>query len=198
MEAANFSPLHRSSPLTRTILLAVLCVAFACASRADDPLSEAILDSPPAGFKLVKGPASGEMDRDAAVNATIADPSEKSALLGRIGYQQGRSRVWSKGNDYITILVYDFSGADGAKRLVDFEIRQLDRTPGFAPFTMRQIPGSRAYVLSASSRKGGALFCQGAWFTVDTRAFSVATCGALPNNTELATRMAVAQYKRAR
>jgi hypothetical protein len=138
------------------------------------------------------------MDRDAAVNATIADASEKSAVLRRWGYQQGHSRVWTKGNDYITVLVYDFSGGQGARELMRFEIRQLALTPGSAPFSVREIPGSHGYVLSATKRKGGALFCQGVWFTLDTRAFSVASCGALPNNTETATRVAIAQYKRAR
>ena len=173
-------------------------ITSCASSHADNPLAEVVVEKVPTGYKLVKGPASGAMDRDAAVNATIANASEKSAFLHRWGYQQGESRVWTKGNDYITVLVYDFSGEDGAKGLVVFELQQLSRTRGFAPFSVGEIPGGRGYVLSAASRKGGSLFCQGVWFSRETRAFQVATCGALPNNSELAMQLATAQYKRAR
>ena len=179
------------------MVFALAAVVSCSSSRATDPLAESLITSVPAGYKQVKGPASGEMDRDAALNATIADPSEKSVFLRRNGYQQGVSRVWTKGADYITALVYDFSGPDAAKRFVEFEVLQLDRTPGYAPFRLADIPGSRAYVLTAANRRGGSLFCQGVWFTVDTRAYSVSSCGALPNNTETATRLSIAQYRKA-
>jgi hypothetical protein len=158
-----------------------------------------LLTSVMPGFERVGEPASGPMDADEAVEATIADASEKSAYLRRSGFLGGYSRVWTSGDDYITILVHDFSGERGAKGLVEFELKQLAKTSGFEPFAVKDIAGARGYVLSAT-KKGTSdpLFCQGVWFTVDTRAFAVNTCGVQPNTTEIAHRLAVRQWKRVR
>lgn len=139
------------------------------------------------------------MDRDGAVTATIADEGEKSRFLGRSGYLEGYARVWTKGPDHVTILVYDFTGESGAGGLVAFETKQLARTSGYESFRVKQIPGARGYILSAVKRTTpDPLFCQGVWFPVDTRAFAVNTCGEQPNTTALAVRLAVTQWKRAR
>lgn len=162
-------------------------------------MSDVVLERVGSGYELVDPPASGPMDRDAAVTATIADAGAKSGLLERSGYLEGYSRVWTKRDDYVTILVYDFSGERGSRALVSFELKQLARTAGSVPFKVDEIPNARGYILSAVERADGdPLFCQGVWFPVATRAFAVNTCGKQPNAATLAVDLAVRQWRRAR
>ena len=176
-------------------------LAAACGGASDDdPLAQVLLhdDDVPDGFDAVKGPASGPMEIEDAVQSTAADPSHKRRFLETSGFQGGYSRVWTKGDDYVTALAHEFSSDRGAKRLVSFEMDELAKTTA-QRFEVKDIPGAKGYVLSGVKRKGQEpLFCQGVWFAVDTRAFGVSTCGAQPNTSAVAEDLAVEQYERAR
>lgn len=172
----------------------------ACGNTADDdPLGQVLLndDDVPNGFGAVKGPASGPMTIEDAIVSTAADAGDKRRFLETSGFQGGYSRVWTKGDDYVTALAHEFSSDRGAKRLVAFEIAQLSDT-STERFTVNDIAGARGYILSGVKRKGqDPVFCQGVWFAVSTQAFGVSTCGAQPNTTATAERLAVEQYERA-
>ena len=175
----------------------LLALASSCGgSTGDDPLAQVLLrdDDVPDGFDAVKGPASGPMTVDDAIASTAADPGDKRRFLETSGFQGGYSRVWTKGDDYVTALAHEFSSERGAKRLVAFEIDQLSTTTS-ERFEVTDVPGAQGYILSGVKRKGQEpVFCQGVWFAAGTRAFGVSTCGAQPNTTAIAEDLAVEQY----
>lgn len=181
---------------------AIAMIASGCnrsREAPDNPLAKVLIDAAPGGYKPVDGPASGPMDAQMAATATPADTSKKRDWLKRNGFQDGYSRVWTKGDDYITALAHEFSSNRGASGLVAYEEDQVGSKRGSQIFDVSAIPDAKGYILSGVKRKGlKPIFCQGIWFSAGTRAFNVNTCSPQPNSAELVQKLAEEQYTKAR
>ncbi len=153
-----------------------------CNPWGEDPLERLLVDRPPAGFELQDEP-SGPMDFEEAAGSTTVPSSAMRRQLRRTSFQAGYARVWTKEHDFLTILVFDFPSARGARQLVDFQKRELGELVSTVPFTVRRIQGAAGFTLSARRRDQTPLFCQIVWFAQGARAFEVRTCGRMPVST---------------
>lgn len=184
----------------RLLLLALAVVAAAACASPGSP-------SPSAGVSvpLVARVGSGfgqkldvPLDLDGASKATPAAAAPTRATLRGQGYAGGEERVFTQGDEYVTVLELELSTTVGAAAVVGFEAQQLGGSIGARVYPDQQIPGAQAFDLEGLTRSGGhQAFCQGVWFAAGTAAFEVADCSSAPRYPDLAFAVALQQSKQA-
>jgi hypothetical protein len=161
-------------------LAAVLGVATAsCAgghSATTDDIAVARLLDPTLGTPLppVSGPT-GPLSKDLAAQATTLPAGQARAYLDSHGYQAGYARVWQSGEEFVSVLGFQFFAPRDAVGLQATAFAAMADDAGYAPFDDPAIPGARAWDRT-SAVSGRTLFCYGEWFTVDRYAVDVTHC----------------------
>jgi hypothetical protein len=184
----------------RRLILALAAVALGACSTPGSPspsssVSVPLLGGAGAGFtqKLDVG-----LDLDHAAAATPAATGPTRPQLRGQGYSGGEERVWTKGDEYVTLLEFELSTQVGAAAFVSFEAQQLSGALGATVYPDPQIPGAQAFDLAGQTRVGKRqTFCQGVWFPAGTAVFEVADCASSPRYPELTFSLALKQYKAA-
>lgn len=175
-----------------------LVLLASCRSGANDVGGTLLLSEVPAGYE--PGPAGSDevMSLDTAAKASVAEAEGKENLLVDIGYTGGHSRVWVDGPAHISAVVYGFSSAESAQRLVTYEVEQAKTFAGSYEFKVSSVPGAHGYVISGSRRDGRtSLFCHSVWFARDRYAFNVSDCSERPGSPVRVLQLAEQQEARA-
>ena len=184
----------------KRLLPAIAVAALAACTAPGTPAPNAsvtvqLVDKAGSGFsqKLDVG-----LDLDHAASATPAATAPTKSTLREQGYSGGEERVFTKGDEYVTVLEFDLSTQVGAAAFVSFETAQLNSSLGAKVYAYDQIPGAQAFDLAGETRAGKKdAFCQGIWFPAGSAAFEVADCASSPRYPDLAMAVAQSQYKEA-
>ncbi|MFN2464227.1 MAG: hypothetical protein ABR573_10045 [Candidatus Dormibacteria bacterium] len=191
--------MHRGSfgALGFVALSMAACVGQTIPARPDPGLADAVIDSPGHGFAPI-GRATGPVDLETAANATEAPPDAARAELKNTTFRAGFERLWGQGKQYVGDLVLEFDHPVEARAFVDYEVAFLKRQPIASVYADRVIPGATDFILNGSTRTHPNVFCQGAWFALENRAFNLYHCDPdAPVGTSVLTATALAQYRHA-
>jgi len=154
-----------------------------------------LLERAPTGFH--QGLDTGLPLRNAA-SVLATDASRTGAQLSSFGYSDGAERVWTKGDEYTSALVFEFNSAVGPGNFVAFVRTELRPRSAVTLFDDGTIPGGQGFDLFGLSRTSNRqVFCQGAFFPVDRYMFQVEDCASGPRYAAGPLALARAQYERA-
>ena len=189
----------RSGPPSAGRLAAVCCtlVLVAACGQSDtgQSLSNLVLSQAPAGYTNQPIGGGGTMSIDDAASATPADPGAVRSFLQTSTWNGAFARVWVRGTDYAEDLGYGFASSADALRFARLEVSALQAATGNYVYPLAQVPAAQAFIIYSQTRVGGHnVFCNGVWFPVQTRVFELLTCGSMPQDGQLAAKLAVAQY----
>lgn len=189
------------SALARAVTAVMLVAGLsACGeSSTGQSLANLVLSSPPAGYtaQAVAG-GDGSMSIDDAASATPADPAAVRPFLQGAAWRGTIARVWVRGQDYAEDIGFAFSTAAQAQRFAQFEVDALKSSVTDYVYPLPQVAGGQAFILYSQTRVGGRnVFCNGVWFAFNANAFEVLTCGAAPQDGQLAASLATSQLTRA-
>jgi hypothetical protein len=190
-----------SRRLLRAMTAGMLVAALsACGeSSTGQSLGSLVLSAPPAGYTAqpVAG-ADGVMSIDDASRATPADPASVRAFLQSTAWRGTIARVWVHGQDYAEDIGFAFATAAEAQRFAQLEVGALQSSATNYVYPFAQVPRGEAFILFSQTRVGGRnVFCNGVWFAFSENAFEVLTCGAVPQDGQLAASLAISQLQRA-
>lgn len=175
---------------------AVLLIAGCGQSDTAQSLSSLVLGQAPAGYANQPIGDAGTLSIDDASSATPADPGTVRSFLQTSAWLGAFARVWVRGTDYAEDLGYAFATAADAQRFAGLEVAALRGAQGNYVYALPQVPGAQAFIIYSTTRVGGHdVFCDGAWFAAQSRAFELLTCGATPSDGQLATQLAIAQFR---
>jgi hypothetical protein len=147
------------------------------------------------GF-AVEPAATGPMTVDTAAAATTLRRDVLREFLRRSSFATGYVRVFTRDEEFVTALGYEFTRAADAGRLVDRVLGGLAGSVAFVPFDDSGVPGSRGFTLT-SDVAGKVRFCVGEWFAVRTRAYAVTRCAPFVLSVPAVTGIALALHRRA-
>lgn len=179
--------------------LAVLALAGCGESSTGLSLTSIVLSAAPTGYSAqpVAG-GDGTVSIDDASSATPADPAAVHAFLQSSSWRGTVVRVWVSGQDYAEDIGFAFASAGDAQRFAQLEVDALRASPTNYVYTVPQIPAAQAFILYSQTRVGGRnVFCNGIWFPFQAQTFELLTCGAVPQDGQLAISLATAQLQRA-
>jgi hypothetical protein len=181
--------------------VAVACLVMGTSCSRDDPtnatpgLGRSVDAGLGGGLPAVKS-ATGPMDLDLAAAATVIPAPQLRDWLKTHGFQGGYSRVWARGSDQVTVLVYRFFADRDADAFVTYS---ADLAATSAYYTAAQdplVPGSRAFSMVTRGRSG-TQFCGQEYFTAYRDAFVVIRCAGFPVPTSSVAQLAQKQLIRA-
>lgn len=135
------------------------------------------------------------MNLDAASKATPADAAATRSELRDQGFSSGEERVWTKGDEYVTVLDLGLSSSFAAATFVTFEEGQLRSSPSVVTYTDPRIPSSVAYTLNGQTRAGAhQTFCEGVWYSLGSAAYEVNDCASAPRYPDFVLNLANKQF----
>jgi len=177
--------------------LALAAVAAACAGQAGpDHAQSVLISSPPPGYAAngrASGPLAGVMP---AAQLMPTGLTSASAALTADHFAGGYVQVFTKGQDFLTVIGLDFDSGGHAQAFQDFVIAQLKASGTVYTISDPQIPGSRLYTAVAPTRSGVTpVFCDGVWFTSGATGVDSVTCSPTPGYPDLAEQIAAVQYR---
>ena len=182
-----------------TVVTLVATLSTCGESSTSQSLTSVVLSTPPAGYAAqpVAG-GDGAMSIDDASSATPADPASVRAFLQAAAWRGTIARVWVRGQDYAEDIGFAFATAAEAERFVTFEVGALKSSATNYVYPFPQVTGGEAFILYSQTRAGGKnVFCNGVWLMFNENAFEVLTCGAVPQDGQLAASLATSQFQRA-
>jgi hypothetical protein len=154
-----------------------------------------LLDRAPKGFK--PGLDTG-LPLSTAASALATDPDHTRTELGAFGYIEGAERVWTKGDEYVSVLAFEMTSTVGPGSLVAFIRDELGQRPSVTLFDYADAPGALGFNLFGLSRAGGRqVFCQGVVFPLSRYLFQVEDCAGGPRYSAAPLTLARGQYERA-
>ena len=184
--------------LAAAVLLALTASACERGGESDHPLARLLVAETPRGYEPTEG-ASGPMDLDLAATSTSVSTATMRRHLSRAGFQEGYSRVWTSGKDYVAVLVFDFISAQRAQDLVDLQEREIGKLRNSQAFSVPRVEGAKGFTLNATKpRTNDPIFCQIVWLARDTKAYEVRTCDTQPGSPDRAMALAGEQERKAR
>jgi hypothetical protein len=169
------------------VVLATFVVAMAIAVVADvvvggTPAPVAFTNKIAPGYVLDRS-ASGALTMSNAARATIATADELGPQLVAAHFTGGQSRVWTNGDQFAEIEIFNFRSAAGATSVMQYSLdlavhlagggsdaksAVLTKVPG--------VPGATAFYAAGNQTAGGPpLFVWGSWFTVGQHAYLIET-----------------------
>jgi hypothetical protein len=174
----------------------LLVLAVACGSPGgSDSSTLPVLDSAGGGFKTK---ISSVLDLQTAAASTPAPTAATKAALGQAGYSSGAERVFTRGDEFVTIVSFALSTDVDAGQFVEFEQASLKSTPAAVLYEDGSIPGSFGYDLSGGTRSGNRIvFCQGVWFAAHSTVYGVTDCAGSPRYPDLVESLALKQFRQA-
>lgn len=163
-------------------LAALVVVLGGCATSYSParPLTpkDLVMNAGPTGFTAT-------VDQDVPVGTAArvlpTDPAPTGAILGTAGYRDGYNRVWTRGDESLSVLLFEFSTSIGPAQLVAFERENLRSHQAVTLFDDADLAGSQAFNLFGVPRSGSRqVFCQGVIFPVDRYLVVVDDCAGRP------------------
>ena len=179
------------------LALSLTIAGCATASTGGTPLTakDLLLDKGPAKFKLTLDTRLGVAD---AAPLLATDPTETRNQLGAFGYSDGAERVWTKADEDLAAMVFEFSSNQGPGNTLAYVRSQLKTRQAVTLFNDGGEPSGQGFDLSGSSRVGNRqVFCQGSLFPVDRYLFLVEDCAGGPRYSAGPLAQARSQYERA-
>jgi hypothetical protein len=179
--------------------LALVAVLGACstANTGGQPITpkDLLLDRPPAGFKVA---VDADLPISTAVSALSTDPGATRTQLSAFGYGGGAERVWTKGDEYVSDLVFALNSPVGPGSLISFVRSQLKPRAAVTLFDVGDEPGAQGFDLYGVSRVGNRqVFCQGVMLPLDRYMFQVTDCAGGPRYSAGPLGLGRTQYERA-
>lgn len=173
--------MSRSGAAVALVMLLTLPACTRGAAPAEE-LSRRVVADAPAGYEPAPA-AAGALPADAAAAATVVPADKLAPVLRRGGYRGGYSRVWTRGSDYISVLLYEFDHPRGPQDLIELELREIKDSLGGSIFQVRTVPNAHGFLLP-SQRPGqrSSEFCQGIWLRKARTAVQLLQCTQAPDN----------------
>jgi hypothetical protein len=181
------------------IVLPGLALLAGCSTTEASPppltAHDLLLATAPSQFT---GSVDTNLSIDQAASTLSTDPTPTRTQLSSLGYQDGSEKVWTRGNEYVIDLVFEFTSTVGPGSLVAFERSQLSGRPAVTLFPDGDVPGAQGIDITAVTRAGGRqVFCEGAIFPLDRYMFEVEDCNQGPSYSADPLPLTRTQYERA-
>lgn len=153
-----------------------------------------LLDTAGTGFRIK---LSSSLDLQAAAASTPAAAGATKTALSQGGYSAGGERIFTRGDEFVTVVAFSLSTDVDAGQFVAFERASL-HPPAVVVYDDGQIPGAFGFDLAGGTRTGNrTVFCQGVWFAARTTAYAVTDCAGSPRYPDLVEALALKQYRQA-
>lgn len=180
----------------RLVLLAVL-VATACTGSSSEDLSRLLDSGAPAGFQVGPDDANGSLSSADAAQSAPVPREELKDYFDDHDYEAGYARVWTKGDSFVTTVVYRLGEARDATGLVALVRSSFATVQGGEATDFRGIPGAvdyQFYVRPAPEKPYQ--LCRGLVFAVAEYVHLVSGCGTAPPDGPMLERRATEQHAR--
>jgi hypothetical protein len=171
----------RFRAVVKRLVLLVVVLATACTGSSSEDLSRLLDSGAPAGFRAGPDDANGSLSSSEAAQSAPVPREELKRFFDDHDYEAGYARVWTKGDAFVTTVVYRFGGARHATGLVALVRSSFAAVQGGEATDFRGIPGAvdyQFYVRPAPDQPYQ--LCRGLVFAVAEYAHLVSGCGSTP------------------
>lgn len=187
----------RFRAVVKRFVLLVVLVATACTGSSSEDLSRLLDGAAPVGFQAGPDDANGSLSSSEAAQSAPVPGKELKRFFDDHDYEAGYARVWTKGDSFVTTVVYRFGRARDAAGLVALVRSSFASVQGGEATDFRGIPGAVDYqfYVRAAPEKPYQL-CRGLVFAVAEYAHLVSGCGTSPPDGKMLERRATEQHAR--